>query len=90
MQRFAEVYSRLADDELARAALAGHLVPEAKEALDAELQKRGLNDLSEYKRTEAAGKSSLARELEIQNRLRGRLGIGCSYSRLGYSLYRCR
>ena len=70
MQRFAEVYSRLADDELARVALADHLVPEAKEALDAELQKRGLNDLSEYKHTEGAGTNSLARELEIQSRLR--------------------
>jgi hypothetical protein len=49
-QRFADLYGRLADDELARIALSNNLVPEAQEALTVELQKRGLNDLSEYKR----------------------------------------
>ena len=59
--QFAELYSRLADDELARIALENHLVPEAHEALAVELQKRGLNDLSEYKRNfeEAATASSV-------------------------------
>jgi len=59
--QFAELYSRLADDELARIALENQLVPEAHEALAVELQKRGLNDLSEYKRNfeEAAAASSV-------------------------------
>lgn len=66
--RFAEVYSRLADDELARVALSGHLVPEAQEALTVELEKRGLTDLSQYKRApdQAAGISALARGLQFQ------------------------
>jgi hypothetical protein len=63
--QFADFYSRLADDELARVALSNHLVPEAQEALTVELQKRGLTDLSEYKRAleEAAAASSLGNDL---------------------------
>lgn len=70
--RFAEVYSRLADDELAHVALSGHLVPEAQEALTVELQKRGLVDLSQYKHTleQAAGPSSLESDLEFQGGLK--------------------
>lgn len=48
--RFRDRYSQLPDDELARIALSGQLVPEAREALTAELQKRGISDLSGYKR----------------------------------------
>lgn len=66
--QFAEVYSRLADDELARVALSGNLVPEAQEALTVELDKRGLADLSQYKHTleEAAGASLLGSDLRFQ------------------------
>lgn len=66
--RFAEVYRRLADDELARVALSGHLVPEAQEALAVELEKRGLTNLSQYKHTpeQVAGTSSLERHLQFQ------------------------
>ena len=55
--RFREYYGHLADDELARIALTDQLVPAAQEALQEELQKRGLTDLSDYKRAldEAAG-----------------------------------
>jgi len=48
--QFGEYYGRLADDELARIALSNHLVPDAQEAIAVELQKRGLTDLSEYKK----------------------------------------
>ena len=70
--RFAEVYSRLADDELARVALSGHLVPEAQEAPTVELEKRGLTDLSQYKHTlqEAARTSSLGSNLQFQGGLK--------------------
>jgi hypothetical protein len=66
-QQFREYYGRLADDELARIALSNHLVPEAQEALTDEMQKRGLTDLTEYKRAldEAAAASSPERQLEI-------------------------
>jgi hypothetical protein len=76
--RFAEVYRRLADDELARVALSNHLVPEAQEAVKAELQRRGLNDLSEYKHTleEAAGTTSLGAELAFQGGLKRPTGDG--------------
>jgi hypothetical protein len=47
--QFREYYGHLADDELARIALTDELVPEARQALKEELQKRGLTDLSEYK-----------------------------------------
>lgn len=59
--QFAETYSRLADDELARLALSNQLVPEAQEALTLELQKRGLTNLHEYKHAleEAAAKRSM-------------------------------
>jgi hypothetical protein len=59
--QFREYYGRLADDELARIALLDHLVPEAQETLTDELQKRGLTDPSEYKRTlaESAAASSV-------------------------------
>jgi hypothetical protein len=68
--KFAEVYSGLADDELARLALSDHLVPEAQEALTVELEKRRIADLSEYKHRleEAAVASCLRRELELQAR----------------------
>jgi hypothetical protein len=68
--QFAEVYSRLADDELARIALSNHLVPEAQEALTVEIQKRGL-DLNEHKRAleKAAAVPVLERELALQARL---------------------
>jgi len=68
-QQFAEVYSRLADDELARVARSNHLVPEAQEALTVEIQKRGLN-LSEYDRAleEATAVPVLERELAFQAR----------------------
>lgn len=70
--KFAEVYRGLADDELARLALSNQLVPEAQEALTVELEKRRITDLSEYKHTleEAAGTSSLRRELELEARLK--------------------
>jgi hypothetical protein len=48
--RFANTYRGLADDELARIALSNNLLPEAQEALTSEMQRRGLTDLSEYKR----------------------------------------
>jgi hypothetical protein len=72
--RFAEVYSRLADDELARVALGGNLVSEAQEALTAELEKRGLTDLGQYKRTpgQAAGMSSLTGDLQFQAGVKGK------------------
>jgi hypothetical protein len=65
--QFGEVYSRLANDDLARIALANHLVPEAQEALTVELQRRGLVDLSRYKGAQketAAG--FLVREPAVQ------------------------
>ena len=49
--RFAEYYTRLADDELARIALENHLVSEAQDALTDELRKRGLTDLTSYRKT---------------------------------------
>lgn len=60
-RQFAEIYSRLADDELVRLALSNSLVPEAHEPLTVELQKRGLTDLGEYKHKldEAAAKRSM-------------------------------
>ena len=72
--QFAEVYGRLADDELARVALGGNLVSEAQEALTAELEKRGLTDLSQYKRTpgQAAGMSSLTGDLQFQAGVKGK------------------
>ena len=70
-QQFADFYSRVADDELARIALSNHLIPEAQEALTVELQKRGLTDLSEYKHAleEAAAASSPRSQLEFQARI---------------------
>jgi hypothetical protein len=70
--RFAEVYGRLADDELARIALSGNLVPDAEEALTVELQKRGIADLSQYKHTleAAAGASSVGSDVEGQSGLK--------------------
>lgn len=66
--RLSEHYHQLADDELARIALSGNLMPEAQEALAIELRERGMTDLSEYKRAleEAAAASSPAREAEYQ------------------------
>ncbi|HEV2471408.1 MAG TPA: hypothetical protein VGS41_02005, partial [Chthonomonadales bacterium] len=62
----------MADDELARVALSGHLVPEAQEALTVELEKRGLTDLSQYKRTleDAARTSSLGSDLQFRGGLK--------------------
>lgn len=70
--QFLEYYSRLADDELARIALQDQLVPEAQDAITDELQKRGLSDLSEYKRAldESAAASSVENELQIQVRMK--------------------
>jgi hypothetical protein len=67
-QQFHEHYRQLTDDELARIALAGDLVPEADEALRFELSRRGLIDLSSYKRSleEAADLQGAARQMEFQ------------------------
>ena len=46
-REFREYYGRLVDDELARIALTGNLRPEAQDALNVGLDKRGLSDLSE-------------------------------------------
>jgi hypothetical protein len=76
-QRFVEYYRRLADDELARAALenTSDLVIEAREALTEELQRRRLTDLSEYKKTlaESAALSAPARQMEITAEMSMRL-----------------
>lgn len=70
--QFAARYSRLADDELARIALSDFLLPEAHEALRNELLKRGLTDLSEYKKAleEAKAASSIENQLEYQIQMR--------------------
>jgi hypothetical protein len=65
--RFREYYGHLADDELARIALTDELVPEAQQALKEELQKRGLTDLSEYKR--ALEQAAAYRKEEAQQTL---------------------
>jgi hypothetical protein len=73
--RFNGVYRRLMDDELARVALEGNLVPEAREALTIELQKRGLTDLSEYENNlaQAAAVSSFENQLAIQAQMKRQL-----------------
>jgi len=70
--QFAARYSRLADDELARIALSDELLPEAHEALSNELEKRGLTDLSEYKKAleEADAASTVDRQPEYQMQMR--------------------
>jgi hypothetical protein len=70
--QFSDYYSRLADDQLARIALSNHLVPEAQEALNEEMQKRGLTDLTEYKRAleEAAAASTLGSALQVQAQMK--------------------
>ena len=63
------------DDELARVALEGNLVPEAREALTIELHKRGLTDLSEYENNlaQAAAVSSFENQLAIQAQMKRQL-----------------
>jgi hypothetical protein len=70
--QFAELYRRLPDDELARIALANHLLPEAERALTGELQRRGLTDLSEYKKAleESAAASSPERQMELLTQMK--------------------
>ncbi|MEO6277949.1 hypothetical protein [Roseateles sp.] len=48
MSQFAQHYERLHDEALIELALRQELVPEATAALHAELQKRGINDLSAH------------------------------------------
>jgi len=53
-EHFAQRYTQLSDDELAELALHGELLSEAQEVLAAELEKRGIKDLSIFrKRIEA-------------------------------------
>lgn len=60
MSHFAEHYARLHDEDLIDLALRGELLPEAGEALRAELSKRGIQDLASHRairqREEAAAK----------------------------------
>jgi hypothetical protein len=65
--KFREYYCHLADDELARIALTDDLVPEARHALSEELQKRGLTDLSDYKK--ALDQAAAHRKEEAQRSL---------------------
>jgi hypothetical protein len=69
--RFGAYYERAADDELARIALSDELLPEARQELNAELAKRRLTDLSEYKRALAVATEwkSPARQMEFQGAL---------------------
>lgn len=60
ISRFAERYSGLNDDELVHIALTSDLVPEATSALQNELEKRGLSDLS-------AQRNRMIREVEAED-----------------------
>jgi hypothetical protein len=51
MSQFRQHYSRLHDDELIHLSLTRELTPEAQDALRAELQERGITDLSSHERT---------------------------------------
>jgi hypothetical protein len=80
-----ERYSALSDDELQNIAVEGGLSAEARELLDQELRRRGINDLGEYKEhlqrvdQERLEKKQLALQRKEKSiRLYTRLGYGLS------------
>jgi len=65
---FAEQFSGLADEELARRTLRGELVAEAEAAFLLELSKRGISDLTAYRLQAAkAGWAELAKPIAPVN-----------------------
>jgi len=75
---FAEQFSGLADEELARRALRGELVAEAEAALLLELSKRGISDLTAHRLQAAkAGWAELAKPIAPVN-----VGLRCAQPNL--------
>lgn len=79
-QYFARQYASMADDELIDIALSKQLTTIAQECLDAELQKRGLKDLSLHREL----RDQEHRELEGRNE--GKLATAASGRRWGLRL----
>jgi hypothetical protein len=81
---FRERYSVLSDDELQNLAITGGLTDQARELLEQELRRRGIEDVSEYRehlerfdREHLEKKRQALERKENYNRL---------YSRIGYSI----
>ncbi|HXC48622.1 MAG TPA: hypothetical protein VNU20_10030 [Candidatus Sulfotelmatobacter sp.] len=81
---FRERYSVLSDDELQNLAITGGLTDQARELLEQELRRRGIEDVSEYRehlerfdREHLEKKWQALERKENYNRL---------YSRIGYSI----
>lgn len=80
-----ERYSDLSDDELQSVAIDGGLTDDARELLDQELRRRGINDVTEYKdylqrvdQERLREKQQALQRREKSIRLYGRMGYGIS------------
>jgi hypothetical protein len=79
-----ERYSALSDDELQNVAVEGGLSAEARELLDQELRRRGINDLGEYKEhLQRVDQERLEKKQLALQRKEKSIRL---YTRLGYSL----
>ena len=79
-----ERYSALSDDELQSVAIDGGLTDDARELLDQELRRRGINDVTEYK--EYLQCMDQERLREKQQALQRREKSIRLYSRMGYGI----
>jgi len=77
-------YSALGDDELRNLAISGGLTEQARELLDQELRRRGIEDVGEYK--EHLQRVDRDRMEKRQQALERREKSIRLYSRIGYSL----
>jgi hypothetical protein len=79
-----ERYSVLSDDELQNLAITGGLTDQARELLDQELRRRGIEDVSEYR--EHLQRVDRERVEKKQQALQRKENYIRLYSRIGYSI----
>jgi hypothetical protein len=79
-----ERYSALGDDELQNIAVTGGLTDEARELLEQELRRRGIQDVSEYKEhLQRVDQERLEKKQETLQRKEKSIRL---YRRIGYSI----
>ena len=81
---FRERYSVLSDDELQNLAITGGLTDQARELLEQELRRRGIEDVTEYREhLERVDRERLEKK---QRALERKENYNRFYSRIGYSI----
>ena len=79
-----ERYSALSDDELQSVAIDGGLTDDARELLDQELRRRGINDVTEYKEyLQCMDQERLRKKQQALQRREKSIRL---YSRMGYGI----